>query len=141
MNDEQWVAERLRALDPGREWQPNVTRLSGDYSGGDRRRRVWQRGWAWSTGMVAAAVMVLAALPSPARCAMVGVGCPRPAVAVPCWTAGRGGCSRAGSAVNTRYKESGSPNAPVVCEIYTDYECPHCAVFYEKFSAADGRNT
>ena len=30
----------------------------------------------------------------------------------------------------TNYKESGSPNATVVCEIYSDFECPSCAVFY-----------
>jgi protein-disulfide isomerase len=33
----------------------------------------------------------------------------------------------------TNYKESGSPNAPVTIEAYTDYECPHCARFYKQF--------
>src|SRR5207248_2110086 len=28
------------------------------------------------------------------------------------------------------YKVSGSPDAPVVCEIYSDYECPACGLFY-----------
>jgi protein-disulfide isomerase len=28
------------------------------------------------------------------------------------------------------YKTSGSPNAPITLEVYTDYECPHCKVFY-----------
>ena len=28
------------------------------------------------------------------------------------------------------YKESGSRAAPIVCEIYSDYECPSCAAFY-----------
>lgn len=32
--------------------------------------------------------------------------------------------------VTLNYKESGSPWAPVTVEIYTDYECPHCATFY-----------
>jgi protein-disulfide isomerase len=31
------------------------------------------------------------------------------------------------------YKVSGSPNAPITVEAYTDYECPHCARFYEQF--------
>jgi protein-disulfide isomerase len=31
------------------------------------------------------------------------------------------------------YKESGSPNAPITIEAYTDYECPHCARFYKQF--------
>src|SRR6185312_5008433 len=31
------------------------------------------------------------------------------------------------------YKVTGSPNAPITVEAYTDYECPHCARFYELF--------
>jgi protein-disulfide isomerase len=29
------------------------------------------------------------------------------------------------------FKQSGRANAPVVIEIYSDYECPSCAVFYQ----------
>ncbi len=29
-----------------------------------------------------------------------------------------------------RFKEIGSPSAPIGCEIYTDLECPPCAAFY-----------
>jgi len=28
------------------------------------------------------------------------------------------------------FKETGSPTAPVACELYSDYECPHCASFH-----------
>jgi protein-disulfide isomerase len=35
-----------------------------------------------------------------------------------------------GSRVFANYKESGSPNAPMTVEIYSDYECPACAYFY-----------
>jgi protein-disulfide isomerase len=28
------------------------------------------------------------------------------------------------------FKESGSPNAPIALELYTDYECPHCREFF-----------
>lgn len=28
------------------------------------------------------------------------------------------------------FKQSGSPTAPILCEIYTDYECPACAQLY-----------
>ena len=34
--------------------------------------------------------------------------------------------------VPVNYKESGSPNAPIVCELYTDYQCPHCATAYDQ---------
>jgi protein-disulfide isomerase len=30
----------------------------------------------------------------------------------------------------SNYKELGSPSATLVCEIYSDYECPSCANFY-----------
>ena len=118
MNDERWVEERLRALDPGNDWQPDADRAYAGLQQRDRRRRLWQRSWVWSTAMASVAAAVLIALPTPARCAFVGVGCARPMVAA----------SASDSTAN--YKESGSPQAPVTMEIYTDYECPHCATFY-----------
>ncbi|MGD1070491.1 MAG: thioredoxin domain-containing protein [Bryobacteraceae bacterium] len=30
----------------------------------------------------------------------------------------------------TNFKESGSPDAPVTIDLYTDYQCPSCRVFY-----------
>jgi protein-disulfide isomerase len=30
----------------------------------------------------------------------------------------------------TNFKESGSPNAPVTIDLYTDYQCPSCRMFY-----------
>ncbi len=32
--------------------------------------------------------------------------------------------------VATNFKESGSPDAPVTIDLYTDYECPSCRLFY-----------
>jgi protein-disulfide isomerase len=29
-------------------------------------------------------------------------------------------------------KGRGAPNAPIVLEVYSDYECPHCKLLYEK---------
>ncbi len=37
------------------------------------------------------------------------------------------------AALLTNYKESGSPTAPITIEAYTDYECPHCALFFKNF--------
>ncbi len=123
MNDERWVEERLRALDPGDDWQPDADKALAGLQRRERRRRLWQRSWVWSTAMASLAVVVLFALPTPARCAIVGVGCPRPMLAA-------AGASRAAGDFTAGYKESGSPQAPVTIEIYTDYECPHCATFY-----------
>jgi protein-disulfide isomerase len=36
----------------------------------------------------------------------------------------------ASSAGTANFKESGSPNAPITVEVYTDYECPACRAFY-----------
>ena len=36
-------------------------------------------------------------------------------------------------APSTDYKVSGSPNAPIEIDAYTDYECPHCALFFKQF--------
>ena len=30
------------------------------------------------------------------------------------------------------FKESGNPDAPLTCEIFTDYECPHCATVFDQ---------
>jgi protein-disulfide isomerase len=88
--------------------------------------------------------VVIVALPAPAKCALAGVGCARPqakavlplpaVVANPMQpkTAEAPKLSATGTTSNhvANYKESGSRGAPVVCEIYSDYECPSCAVFY-----------
>ena len=34
--------------------------------------------------------------------------------------------------LQTNYKEVGSPTAPLTFEAYTDYECPHCAIFFRE---------
>lgn len=36
----------------------------------------------------------------------------------------------AAPAVNTNFREIGSPSATIVCEVYIDYGCPPCARFY-----------
>jgi protein-disulfide isomerase len=126
MNDERWVEERLQALDPGSDWQPDAGRAYAGLQRRDRRRRLWQRGWTWSTATAFLAAAVLFALPTPARCAIVGVGCPRPMLAAAAAPLG----APLGVDSPASYKELGSPQAPIVIEIYTDYECPHCATFY-----------
>lgn len=37
------------------------------------------------------------------------------------------------AAAKKNFKESGNFMAAVVVEAYTDYECPHCALFYKNF--------
>jgi protein-disulfide isomerase len=122
---ENWGDERLQALDTGNDWRPNAGAALAELHRRDQRRRSRQRGWMWSTAMASVCAVVMMALPAPAKCALVGVGCQRArAVALPILP------QLAAAAVN--YKQSGSPNAPVVIEIYSDYECPACAAFYTR---------
>jgi protein-disulfide isomerase len=136
MNEERWVEERLQALGSGNEWQPDAATAFVKLQRRERRRRSWQRRWQrrwiWSTAIASVAAVVMIALPPQATCAIAGVGCPRlpapavgPAAAKPTAVVRNIPVPRV-----TNYKESGSPAAPVVCEIYSDYECPACAGFY-----------
>jgi protein-disulfide isomerase len=128
MNDEWWVEERLRVLDPGNDWHPNAGAALAGLQRREGRRRTWRRGWIWSTAMASMGAVVMMALPAPAKCALVGVGCQRPrGAAMPVLPV------PAVAAIKTaNYKQSGSPTAPVICEIYSDYQCPACAAFYTK---------
>jgi protein-disulfide isomerase len=158
MNDERWVEKRLRALDPGNDWRPNAGAALAGLQRKDRRRRSWQRGWIWSTAMASVGAVVMIALPAPAKCALARVGCtrlpgmpvlplspltakpaapqvtatpPLPEVAAkPALREPVAATKPSATAPILNYKESGSPHAPVVCEIYSDYQCPWCARFY-----------
>ncbi len=124
MNDERWVGERLRALDGESRWRPNAAAALADIYRREKRRRVWQRGGIWSVAMASTCAAVMFALPAPARCALTGIGC-RGSVAGPVSLAPAAALRPAAG-----YKESGARTAPVVVEIYSDYECPACAAFY-----------
>jgi protein-disulfide isomerase len=130
MNDERWVDERLRALDPGNDWHPNAGAALAGLQRRDGRRRIWQRGWIWSTAMASMGAAVMMALPAPAKCALVGVGCQRPRAVMPILPGLAVAAVKPAHVEN--YKQSGSPDAPVICEIYSDYECPACAAFYTR---------
>lgn len=125
MDDSLWAEERLASLDPG-GWQPDSISALRRLRGRQAPRRLW---WVWATTVSAAAC---------AACALLLLVSTRPACANP------RGCSQPVPAVRppaveaaapalrneANFKQSGSPGAPVLCELYTDYECPHCAVFY-----------
>jgi protein-disulfide isomerase len=124
LNDERWVADRLRTLDPANDWNPIPAGALARLHRRDRRHRNWQRSWIWSTAAASTTVIAMFALPTPARCAITGFGCARPATLLLAAPA----VSKPVRAAN--YKESGLPDAPVTCEIYSDYECPACRAFY-----------
>jgi protein-disulfide isomerase len=143
MDVDRWVDERLSSLDPPAGWRPDSSAALAQL----RRRAAppRHRWWLWATVSAAAAAAACAVVllvttpaacanplgcsqterPAPVRPAPVAVAAPAPApgpVAAPANPPAR---DRQRS-----FKESGSPTAPVTCELYTDYECPHCAAFY-----------
>jgi protein-disulfide isomerase len=146
-NVSQWVDERLAALDAG-EWQPDSERGLARFR--DRRRTARRHMFEWIMAAVAttfacAALMVFSSpgacarpngcssdgprpvAPAAARPADPPVPAPPPAAAVAETAKPKPEPPPAGN-----FKESGSPAAPVVFEIYSDYECPSCALFYRE---------
>jgi protein-disulfide isomerase len=144
MNVERWVDDRLRALDGGQEPLPNAARILARLRSREQSRRMIRRKLTRG-GMVAlaacfgAAAMVtmrhfkpevqpvanvveprtIAAPPTPAHDAIefrpVARAPKPPAPALP---------------PVRNFKETGSPTATIAFEVYTDYECPPCAAFF-----------
>lgn len=114
-NDSNWADERLTALDSADGWHPDPNRGMARLR--DHRRLARRHRIEWMAATVAgmAACVVAVVLLSPGACAMphgcTGDNTVRPGMA-------------------SNFKESGSPAAPIVCEVYTDYECPTCAALY-----------
>jgi len=121
-NDEKWVNDRLNVLAPPPGWQPDSIRAFAQVHEFDRVHRRRTR-WAW-TGM-AASLFALALFLTPARCAL-GV----------CRNTGPAPVEQPAPdpqpAPSASYKESVSPAAQVTIEVFTDYQCPHCATIYDQ---------
>ena len=123
MDVDRWVDERLSSLTPSDDWRPDSTAA---FSGLRRRqaqsRRRW---WLWAAASLAAA----------SACAAVVLMTAPPACANPlgCATSAKPSTPPAPAALRAEvapYKQSGSSTAPVTCELFSDYECPHCAAFH-----------
>ena len=108
INDEGWVADRLASLEPPAGWRPSAAAGLMRFQERERAARVRGR-WRIAT---AAAI-----LPGCGGVLALHSFRPQPAeIARP--------------ATPGSFKESGSSTAPIICEAYTDYECPHCALLY-----------
>jgi protein-disulfide isomerase len=126
-NDNQisrWVDERLAALDAG-DWGPNTARALARFRELDRAAAVRRLRWIWAASTAAAAFIAVLVLFTPRACAT-----PRPC-ANNLWQSVFSPPATAPVPAKD-FKESGSPNAPLTCEIYSDYECPHCALFHRE---------
>ncbi len=120
-----WVDARMASLNAFGEWQPNAARAFDLLRRRDRTRRVRRAGSIGAMAAAMAAGLVLLALSGPRACAnpvecaneAEQAAAPKKAAALPADLIGN-------------YKESGSPAAKVVCEIYSDYQCPSCAMAF-----------
>ena len=131
MESNSWVDARMSSLEPASGWQPDASRALGKLRQRRRAVQVRRRNWFYVAGAAAASLLVLG-LVEPRACAKPR-GCDSsetqtasPKAAMPAAAA------PATAQTPTDFKQSGNPRAPITCEIYSDYECPHCAVFYKE---------
>ncbi|MDP9170227.1 MAG: DsbA family protein [Acidobacteriota bacterium] len=136
----QWVNERMRLLEARGAWQPNAARALARLKARREKRLLTGRPWIWAAGGISVVAVAMIALPSRGTCAQrpPGFGCAKPVemmtqVSAPVKPVARDAAPTvvAAAARVPNFKESGSPDAPIACEIYSDYECPACAQFFE----------
>ena len=139
----EWVEARIASLEPSNNWRPDAAQGLERFQ---RMRRARRRRWVGLSGAaVAASVAVVAIfLATPSTCE--GAGCAKPATGpaaarepvapppapAPAAEAAAPAPSPAPAPLPSpvNYKVSGSEMAPVTVELYTDYECPHCATVF-----------
>ena len=138
MDVSRWVDDRLSSLDAPGNWRPDPATAFGKLC---RRERVRRSRWfLWATlsaTAVAACAVLLLLVSAPPACANP-LGCSQPApparsasaLPEPRPSPAVARAHRSVPAHKPKFKETGSPTAPVICELYSDYECPHCASFH-----------
>jgi protein-disulfide isomerase len=127
---DQWVDRRLAALDPPQTWEPDATLGLARFRARQNAYRIRQTRWTWAA--VAASVTAVGLfLLAPAPCS--GAGCSKTGSTPPPSTVAQGSVATlppAPPAPSRKFKESGSVLAPITVELFTDYECPHCATVF-----------
>ena len=131
LNDDRAVEGLLSTLAPPDCWRPDRARALAKIQERDRRYRTMRKRWMWVSG--AASVICLGILAAPASCEAASAPACRQPFAAHLWNAlfqqRFTTPDRAIQALRD-FHESGSATAPIVCEIYSDYECPACASFF-----------
>jgi protein-disulfide isomerase len=150
---DQWVDRRLAALDPPQTWQPDATLGLARFRERQKAYGIRRTRWTWAA--IAASVtgiglFLLAPAPcSGAGCTKTGatpsaptvalgpVAAPLPTAPVAVAQAARPlpkAVEQAAPEVAPtpvrNFKESGNVLAPITAELFTDYECPHCATVF-----------
>src|SRR5581483_942388 len=125
-HDERWVNERLASLEPDPGWRPDAAaamqRLARRQRASGTRRNVICIAAAAALAVLVLGDMAPRACAEPRGCEQQGS---RPAAAL-----------AAGSPLKlespSKFKLEGNPNAPITIEIFSDYQCPTCAKFYNE---------
>jgi protein-disulfide isomerase len=111
-NDSSWADRRMAALDPPASWQPDAAAAMTRFRRLEALRRRTFRVWLG----VAAAAACLAALVLWPR--LFSPAAPHTRIAP--------------ATVTAAFRTTGSAAAPILAEIYSDYECSHCAALYQE---------
>jgi protein-disulfide isomerase len=148
-----WVDRSLAALDPPDTWHPDTARGWTRFRQRQKVHQVRRTRWTWAA--VAASVTGIGLLlltPAPcsgAGCIKTGSAAPPSAVALgpvaaippaapvtvaqavkPAPQAVKPAVPPVKMPAARNFKESGSVLAPITCELFTDYQCPHCATVF-----------
>jgi protein-disulfide isomerase len=140
---DRWVDRCMEALDPPQAWQPNAAHALVRFRERQNAYRVRRTRWTWAAAaasITGIGLFLLAPAPcSGAGCVKSGPAAPPATVAVikpveappppPALVAAAAAPQSARPAPKPMrsYKESGSVLAPITAEVFSDYECPHCA--------------
>ena len=125
---DQWVDRRIAALDPPQTWRPDATLGLARLRARQKAYRSSRTRWTWAAvaaSVTAVGLFLLAPAPcSGAGCVKTGTTPPAAAITGP-----------AAAQIDTpaplpKFKESGSVLAPITVELFSDYECPHCATVF-----------
>jgi protein-disulfide isomerase len=138
VNVSRWVDIRLATLDPTGPWRPNATRALSRL----KTRQARRFRYLWASGLAAAAACIgfLMLLAQPACATPYCAGLMKTGVAPAVKQAAKPAATPTVTPAPVvasipalplqNFKESGSPTARITCEIYSDYECPSCAVLF-----------
>jgi protein-disulfide isomerase len=130
LNDNRWVEERMGRLEPSSDWRPDPER--GLVLVRERRRIAGFRRRVGMWSAAAGTVIITGLLFSPA-CEAAGCTTPARNLGERIWLSmfsGEKEGKPAPAQAAAAYKVTGSPTAPITCELYTDYQCPACAKLY-----------
>lgn len=152
MNLDGWVDGRLAILEPAGDWRPNADRALAQLRARGQSRRIGRGPRLWAACAVGFGLLLFllgqvgnlrrvdnppgGAATETAKTAVTPTTppsiSPPPAPVAKAAPPKPIAPHRATASALQSFKESGSPTAPVTVELFLDYECPHCAVFYRE---------